>query len=348
MHHGVKRLIKALACSFGLLCFTSPAQACSTVLVRNCDEVVTGRTMDYTVDQHTLIATVPKGTPFGFGKSTYNFLTFNGFGQDALHPGMAAHGINEKGLSIAYLWLNPTKYPDHLDPEKRSINVLEFMPFVLGTMSSVDEIEGFFQRGGDIDFVNIPERVKKLDLLHQHFYCVDASGNTLIIEWLKGKRYMYRNQSPVLVNDPPFDQQKRNWARQLASKSDILNREYNLTTTSMHLPSRRYELLRRLTEQSLPTTGTDNVTKAFQIMKRVTYLPIRPYKSAEVDWTQYTTVFIHNKEGVRVYYNDINNSAIRLIDFTTLDWSVPKLFPIATGPKFIDMTQAANGMKNTQ
>ena len=342
---GARRLATAAACCFTLLFHPSTATACSTALIGQCDEVVTGRTMDYTCDQHTLIATVPKGSAFHFGKTSYNFLTFNGFGQEPFPAGMAAHGINERGLSIAYLWLNPTKYPDHIDPKKRNINVLEFMPFVLGTMSSVDEIEAFFANGGDIDFVNIPGQVKALDLLHQHFYCVDASGNSLIIEWIRGKRHSYRNQSPVLVNDPPFPEQKREWARQLATGRDILNREYNLASVSMHLPSRRYELLRRLTEQCLPTTGIDNVTKAFQVMKRVTYPPISPYKPQDVDWTLYTAVFVHKDGAVKAYYSDVDNAAIRMLDFATLDWSAPKLFPIATGPKFIDMTPAANGMK---
>jgi len=316
------------------------------VLVKNCDEVVTGRTMDYDIEQNTLINTVSKGTTYGFGKSVYNFISFNGFGQPAWPTGLPAHGINEKGLSIAYLWLNPTQYPDRIDPKKQNVNVMEFASFVLGTMSSVDELVGFFEKGGEIDFVNMPEKIKKLDLMHQHFYCVDASGNTLIIEYIKGKRHMYRNQSPVLVNDPPFPQQKKIWRRQLATKKDIVNWEYNLISSKkMHEPDTRYEILRRLTEQSLPTKGIDNVMKAFQIMKRVSYMPITPYRSDEVTWTLYTAVFVHKPDAVKVYYNDANNVVVRMIDLATIDWSTPRVFPVATGPKFIEMNGMINAMK---
>jgi penicillin V acylase-like amidase (Ntn superfamily) len=303
---------------------------CSMVLVEHCDGVVTGRTMDFNVDMNVHLATVPKGRVFGFGETRYNYVSFDSFG-------LPAHAINEKGLSVSLLWLNPTRYPDRLEPGRRYVNILEFAPLVLGTMESVGEVERFFETG-DIDFVNIPEAVKARDLLHQHIYFVDAHGETLLIEWLDGRRYMYRNQTPVVVNDPPFPEQKRLWEEQLASRKDIVNWEYNLIGAKMHDADERYVMLRRLTEQARPTTGTQNTVKAFQLMARVEYMKIEPYLPGEVSWTLYTVVFSHTPDAVKVYYIDDTNSAVRLVDLARVDWRRGLSLPVAMGPDFIDMT----------
>lgn len=186
--------------------------------------------------------------------------------------------------------------------------------------------------------------MKKLDLLHQHIYFVDSNGDTLVLEWIDGKRYAYRNETPVLVNDPPMDSQKKIWAAQQATKEDIVNWEYNLITKRMHDPDTRYEMLRRLTEQSLPTKGPANIDKAFQIMKRVSYMPIVPYVGDSVSWTLYTLVVTHTKDAVKLYYTDDENEAVRMLDLARLDWT-KKSIPIKAGPKFIDMTAPFNGMK---
>ncbi len=307
---------------------------CSMVVVGNCDEVVTGRTMDFFIDMQTKISLIPAGTSFGSGSTKYNFLSFNAFGFPL--PG---HGINEKGLSVSYLWLNPTSYPQSLVPGINYVSILQFAPLVLGTMSSVDEVEAFF-RTSDIDFVNVAPELKKLDLLHQHLYFVDSKGHTLIVEWLEGKRYMYRDESPVLVNDPPFAEQKKIWAKQLETKSYILNYEYNLIGAQMHDADSRYEMLMRMTEQSLPTKGFDNITKAFQLMKRVNYYRIKPYlNDGPASWTLYTAVFVHTADAVKVYWTDDLNDAVRCIDFNKVAWRDVS-FPIEAGPGATDMSAA--------
>jgi len=307
---------------------------CSTALVLNSDETVTGRTMDFGVDMQTVINIVPKGTTYRFGTTKLNFVSFDAFGH------VIGHGINEKGLSVASLWLNPTEYPTNAPSGKKLVGVLEFSPFVLGTMTTVREVLAFFD-SGDIDFNDLPPEIKKLDLLHQHLYFVDSRGETLLLEWLGGKRHAYLNETPVIVNDPPFEEQRKIWDAQLASKEDIINYEYNLISKRMHDPDSRYEMLRRLTEQSLPTKGPANIDKAFQIMKRVSYMPIKPYLGGDVSWTLYTVVMVHTKDAVRVFYTDDENEAIRMIDFGALEWKNKRL-PMKAGPKYLDMTPVFN------
>lgn len=312
---------------------------CSMVLVGNCDEVVTGRTMDFFIDMDTKIQLIPAGTDFGFMKSRYNILSFNAFGLPL--PG---HAINEKGLSLSMLWLNPTQYAATLDPAQKYVSILQLAPTILGSMSSVDEVEAFF-RETDVDSVTLPPELKKLDLMHQHIYVVDSKGNTLIVEWLEGKRRIYRNESPVLVNDPPFEEQKKLWAKQLDTKADIMHYEYNVIGLQMHDADSRYEMLRRFTEQSLPTTGYAGIAKAFQLMGRVTYYRIRPYlNDGPASWTLYSAVFVHTADAVKVYWIDDLNSAVRSIDFNTVAWK-DAIFPIETGPGYIDMSRAIPGMR---
>ncbi len=313
-----------------------PLQAlpCSTAVILNCNEVVSARTMDFGIDMKTMLSIIPKGTKYKFGTTKLNFISIDAFGQ------AIGHGINEKGLSVANLWLNPTKYPEKAISSRKSVGVFEFSAFVLGTMSSVGEVLAFFD-SGDIDFTDVPEEAEKLDLLHQHIYFVDSKGETLVLEWINGKRFAYLNETPVLVNDPPMDEQKIIWETQVLKKEDIVNWEYNLISKKMHDPDTRYQMLRRLTEQSLPSKGSANVDKAFQIMKRVSYFPIRPYISDHVSWTLYTVVTIHTKDAVKLYYTDDENESIRMVDLARIEWK-KKSIPIQSGPKFFDMTQSIN------
>lgn len=324
------------------ICLLNQSFACSMIKVLNCDGTITARTMDFDAEMYSKISIVPKESPYRFGATKFNFIGFDGFG-------MPAHGVNEKGLCMGLLWLNETKYPTTFDTNKTVINVLEFLPFVLGNYQSVKEVVDFF-KDHDIDFINIPEAVKKQDLLHQHIYVIDSEGNTLLLEWLKGKLKMYINETPVLVNSPDFEQHKKIWQKQLKTQENIVNWEYNLIEHKMHDADTRYQMLRRLTEQSLPTKGIDNITKAFQIMKRVSYIKITPYMTnagaswTKPSWTLYTTVLDQTRDNVKIYYNDYNNPAIRFIDFNKIDWKQKK-FDIASGDKYIDMNETINNYK---
>ncbi|MBF0119366.1 MAG: linear amide C-N hydrolase [Desulfobacterales bacterium] len=308
---------------------------CSTVNVLNGDRTVSARTMDFFKEMHTQISIVPKGTKYSFGATKYNLIAVTAFG-------IPAHSVNEKGLSGAMLWLNNTKYSDKVNTSKKIINCLEYLYYVMGNYQTIKEVKEFFN-DHDIDFVNIPEEIKKLDILHQHAYFVDAKGNTLIIEWLEGKIRMYENESPVLVNDPDFETQKKIWSKQLETKEDIINWEYNLIGKKMHAADTRYEMLRRLTENSIPTKGIDTITKAFQIMSRVNYMKIKPYlfDDQEISWTLYTIAVEHIKDNVKIYYKDDSNAAIRMLDFNKIKWK-PKKFNIEFGDKFIDLNKMVN------
>ena len=321
-----------------LILIISPLFACSTIKVLNSEQTITARTMDFFREMNTQIEIVPQGSKYNFGMTKYNFVAITAFG-------VPAHAVNEKGLSGAMLWLNETKYSQKVDLRKKVISCFEFLQYVIGNCQNIEEVEAFF-KDHDVDFVNIPEKLKKLDLLHQHAYFVDAKGNTLILEWIDGKLKQYKNVSPVLVNSPPFEEQKKIWAKQVKDKKDIFNWEYNLISNKMHSSDTRYQLLRRLTEQSLPSSGVDSITKAFKIMNRVSYLKITPYIPGleEVSWTLYTVVIDHSPDNVKLYYKDDANEAIRTLDFNKLEWQSKK-FNIEFGDKFVDLSEKVNKLQ---
>ncbi|GLD98868.1 hypothetical protein PINS_up007586 [Pythium insidiosum] len=123
------------------------------------------------------------------------------------------------------LWLKSTEYPkprvhrntsDENDEEEASNEadkpIVTFVcSYLLGNYATVDEVrEGLktFQVGEFDERIVVPllhhESIGRLPL---HVSVRDASGQSLVIEFLKGKTKLYDNINEVLTNDPPLTKQ---------------------------------------------------------------------------------------------------------------------------------------------
>lgn len=178
-----------------IVCLLAPlAAACSDFRVKAKDgAVVIGRSMEFPVDLKSEICVVPRGA------GRYGFLALNAFGiSDAF-----VEGFNEKGLSLDGLMYAGAVYEPAV--AGRALPVDSFGTWLLGSFATVGEVKAALATVS----ISAP-RNKKLKDLGMHIAVHDASGRSLVIEFIDGKKSVYDNPLGVMTNRPSFDWQLNN------------------------------------------------------------------------------------------------------------------------------------------
>lgn len=169
---------------------------------------VEGRTLEFPADLESKLLINPRGTSFksptpsgGDGVKWTN--KFGYYGMNVFGMPITFDGLNEKGLSIAALWLpGYTEYePIGGGEESCTLSNTVLGDWILGNFATVDEV-----RAGLKDlkvwgqampqFGNQPAPI--------HLAVNDASGKSVVIEFVGGSKQIYDNPVHVLTNAPPF------------------------------------------------------------------------------------------------------------------------------------------------
>jgi len=99
-------------------------------------------------------------------------------------PYMPFDGMNECGLAVGLMAVDEAQSPN--DPNKVNINVLTAIRLMLDKAQSVDEALSLLGE------YNIPS-------IMQHYLIADASGNSVIVEFVDGEMKVIRNEHPWQV-----------------------------------------------------------------------------------------------------------------------------------------------------
>lgn len=317
--------------------------------------VVSGRTMDFEVDLRTVVEVIPRGSRFqeppvrGCPRcadfewtSRLGFVAFNMYGMNA-----AADGLNERGLSAAWLYLVATEYPsfngsEGLDP---ALPVVTGIPsYILGNFGSVKEArEGLakVQLAGFDDAFN--EKVLKLKTSGSaplHVSVHDRNGESLVIEFLGGKAVFYDNVNQVLTNDPPLEQQ-------LAKLHDhgLFLDSYLLNVPGGYGPVARFQRLSVLNHHAgrgyensegasyvVATEEQRAVADTLHLLSTV----VRPPPGEATEWT-----VVRDHKRLMLYIQSTQNQLLRRIDLNMLDFgqlSSRRFIPVTYGNWFFDVT----------
>ncbi len=168
------------------------------------------RSMEFALDLHSNLRSSPRGRSFQTlapdGKSNglswkakygYVFL-------DALNYDAAIDGMNEKGLSFEALYL-PVFAQYQTVPPGQNLQALPYIQigdWILGNFKTVDEVRTALANVYvfETKIPNFKDMVFPL-----HFGVTDASGQSLIIEYVSGKLHVYDNKIGVMTNSPTYD-----------------------------------------------------------------------------------------------------------------------------------------------
>jgi penicillin V acylase-like amidase (Ntn superfamily) len=197
-----------LAATISTLLVTSTlADACSRVLAVGPDKmVITGRSMDWFTPLHTNLWAFPRGIKRE-GAAAPNSITWtssHGSVMAAVFDGATSDGMNDAGLVVNLLYLSDTDYGQR-DPVRPGLSLSMWAQYPLDNFATVEEAVRALS-AEPFQVVDLPLPGGGSPTMHLSLS--DATGDSAIIEYIKGKITIHHNRDyRVMTNEPPFDQQ---------------------------------------------------------------------------------------------------------------------------------------------
>ncbi len=179
---------------------------CTALTLRSqSDEQFFGRTMDFSHEIAPQLFIIPRDYIWEsmidekLMKDNYRFI---GLGQKI--DGLLGFfdGVNEKGLAAAVLYFaGYAEYEiSHYNYFKESISSIDFLHYILGNCSSVDELPTFLQ---NVNIVGIPDPITH-SIAPLHWIATDRSGACVVIESTSNGLAILNNPVGVMANSPDF------------------------------------------------------------------------------------------------------------------------------------------------
>ena len=212
----IKPISKVLAATLSLSFLMTPLTsiACTSFLLKGSDKgYVYGRTMEFGLPLKSQMTVIPKnfampgvgvdGKPgTGLNWTTkYATAGMNGLGLPVLVDGM-----NEKGMVGGLLNAPNTAEYQAVAPadSANSISSIQMLIYALTNFATVEEVKAGFQKI-KINRSTIPAYNNKSAPVRMTLH--DASGKSIVIEYLKGELVITDNPTGVMTNDPAFRDQ---------------------------------------------------------------------------------------------------------------------------------------------
>ncbi|MFU8784666.1 linear amide C-N hydrolase [Aliidiomarina sp.] len=213
----MKKVVSTLAAAIfaAVVASPTPAEACTRlVYLGPNDTVLTGRSMDFSIDIPANLWIFPRGME-RHGQVGPNSITWRSkYGSVAASSWDIAtpDGMNEKGLVANLLWLVASEYPEFDQyGDAPGLTISAWAQYTLDNFATVAEAVEFF---ADVPFAIVSDFIPGTDKFTTvHLSLSDASGDSAIFEYIGGKLEIHHSRDyQVMTNDPPF-------AEQLAIKS---------------------------------------------------------------------------------------------------------------------------------
>jgi len=194
----------------GVFVFAVEAHACTRVVYIGPEQtVLTGRTMDFSIDIPANLWLFPRGME-RHGQVGPNSLRWvSRYGSIAASSWDIAtpDGMNEKGLVANMLWLVQSEYPS-FDKEsgETGLTIAAWAQYVLDNYATVGETVESLRKE---DFVVVTDFIPGTDKFTTvHLSISDATGDSAILEYVDGKLVIHHDSSfQVMTNDPLFEEQ---------------------------------------------------------------------------------------------------------------------------------------------
>lgn len=322
------------------------ADACTGITLKAQDgSAIQGRTMEWgAFDLESEVMVTPRGLdlqsitpdnkPGLKWKSKYGVVGLN-----ALHKPVYTDGFNEKGLAISALYLPGYAEFQAYDSKQadKSLNSLDLSMWLLTNFATVDEV-----REGLPKVRVVPVPVKEFGGIPAplHFLVSDATGKTIVIEYLKGKLNVFDNPVGVMTNSPEFPWHLTNLSNYVGLQAqswkpikvgDLEVKPLGVGTGMLGLPGdysppSRFVRAVALRNTVRPlATGEDAVLEAFRILNNFD-IPLGAVDAPGKDimgstiWTS-----AMDTKALRYYYRTQYNSRLRVVDLKAIDLSKDKI-----------------------
>jgi choloylglycine hydrolase len=330
-------------CAMLLSSAVHPAQACTGIRLTAQDgTVVHARTLEFGIDIHSDVLVVPRGyprtgtTPDGkeglTWKTKYASVGLNGVGLPFLFD-----GLNEKGLAAGTFYFpTSTGYMSYKAADAgKTMAIWEVGSWMLENFASVEEVKA------NIGKIVVPAVVFAGWGFppEAHLVVHDASGKSIVIEYVGGKLNVYDNPLGVITNSPAFDWQMTNLRNYVnfsmtnvppvklgpvtlepfGQGSGMLGLPGDFTPPSRFVRAVAFSL------SVLPSkTGHDAILEAFHVLNQFD-IPKGAAREHEkdahgnvlADYTLWTSA--SDLKTKRYYFRTYDNSQIRMLDLMKMD-----------------------------
>jgi choloylglycine hydrolase len=304
------RNLAALLCASLTLLLAAHAPACTWFEFRNDkNNPFIGRTMEWPGDLGAEITIIPRNYDFGSFKTDYGFVGMS-HGQDRFTDGM-----NEHGLAVSSLQLDASQYAKK---EEATFSLVDLMRYLLGKTKTVDEAIAFLKENKFYTqaFAELSGSVAKT-----HYAITEATGRSVVVEFVKGEVNVYENKVGAMTNDPTFDEQLKNW-----SKYDVKKFNEEDFQAFDYSPEGRFCRMAacNATQVKVPT-DQEAVNRAWSMLNTVDIPKGILYWRFINDSPQFTSYAVVDDLTNRVYYfRSYDNYDIRKVDLSKIDFATVK------------------------
>lgn len=207
INSALRKQLIAILSAMAILATQLPVAACSRVLFTGKDgTVITGRSMDWGSDMFSDMWVLPRGMQRdGMGGtnsihwvSKYGSLIVAGYNIGS------CDGMNEKGLVVNLLALVESDYGTP-PTGKKVISISTWVQYFLDNFATVAEAVADIEKEEfQVQTIVLPTGLAA----NMHISISDASGDSAIFEYVKGKLVIHHGKKyRVMTNSPTFDKQ---------------------------------------------------------------------------------------------------------------------------------------------
>lgn len=347
-----------------LMAAAPPSHACTSFRLKTADgAVVIGRSLEFALDLQSRLVTHPRGETKSSqapgGKtglkwtSKYGVLAVDAFGMD-----VAIDGMNDRGLSYhALLFPGYAGYQDAqagAQPEK-ALTQNDLGLWVLGNFATVSEVRAALP-GVQVWGVATPQLGGSLPA---HFAIHDATGKSLVVEYVGGQLKIYDNEVGVMTNSPPFDWQLINLGNYLSLRA-FSTQSVTIQGTVLSPPGQgggflgipgdwtppsrfvRTAAMMQFSKQA--ATGQTGANLALHLLNAVDIpkgdLREKAGDPSTTDYTQWITIY--DLKNLALRFRSYDNTTIRAVKMRDLDFSpgaARRVLPLVGGTPEIDATR---------
>ncbi|MBI4804862.1 MAG: choloylglycine hydrolase family protein [Desulfovibrio sp.] len=322
--------------AFALLAWFQPAQACTSIRLKTADgAVIYARTMEF-ANFPSSVCVVPKGSkyqgtlPDGQSRGMKWTAKYGFVGMNVEGVPIVTDGMNEKGLIVGSLYIPAyVKYQPYSSAKASStLAQFEVNTWLLSSFATVAEV-----RKGIKSATVCQGPMEKTGATPLHFTVHDATGESLVIEYVDGALKLHDNPIGVLTNSPNFDWMLTNLSNYVNLSPDNANGTtmsgvkvlpFSQGSGLLGLPGdftspSRFVRMVALTQTAEPVTGPDaGVTLAMTIINNVD-IPVGSVRQktatgVDLEITDWTVVADVARK--RYYYRTYDNKNWSYVDLT--------------------------------
>ncbi len=275
--------------------------------------VIVGRNMDFHQDLHTNLWKLPRGIKRNDRvEGKLEWTAKYGSVIAGVYDILSSDGINEKGLAGHILWLAESEYGDP-DPARPQLAMSVWLQYYLDNFATVGEAVAWTQK-------NNPQVVPMADPTGGsnpaiHLALDDASGDSVIFEYIDGKLDIYHSRDYlVMTNSPTYDQQL-----ELVKKFEGLGGDDALPGTC-DARDRFARALYYVNNQVPPETNLQAVAAMFSIIRNAAQ-PFRTPEPGKPDASQTLWQTVSDLTNLRYIFESTTRPNTVWVDLPELDFS---------------------------